>query len=84
MWLPKTKNLKHGIKLTTTTHEGTHTHRTVSAAPAVDVESILQGECERTVRDVGVGSEKTGTLAGTYTLVTVTVCGQTHTCFCCL
>lgn len=52
------EKLKHGTKLKTTTHEGTQTHSSFSAVPAVYVESILQGECERSVRDVGVGSER--------------------------
>ena len=61
---PKTPKLKHGTKLKTTTHEGTQTHPSFSAVPAVDVESILQGECERTVRDVGVGSARRGLWRG--------------------
>lgn len=38
-----------------------------SAVPAVDVESILQGECERSVRDVGVGSPDGDSEGGKYT-----------------
>lgn len=60
----KAKKLNRGTKLKTATHEGMQTHLSFSAVPAVDVESILQRECERSVRDVGVGSARRGPWRG--------------------
>lgn len=46
-------------------------HSSVFPVPAVHVESILQRECERTVRDVGVGPARWELKGTYYTLVTV-------------
>lgn len=60
----KSLKLKYGTNFLKNTTHGARTHLSFSALPSVSVESILQRECERSVRDVGVGSAKTGTLEG--------------------
>lgn len=70
----KSLKLKYGtnFKKQNTTH-GARTHLSFSAVPSVSVESILQRECERSVRDVGVGSAKAG-----YSPLTATVWPNKH------